>query len=55
MTEVVAPVVAALSNADCEMKVNIRSEVYNSIKQKYPGVALEIDSNAFVIYGEKLK
>ena len=53
MTEVVAPVVAALSNADCEMKVKIRSEVFNSIKQKYPNGALAIDSNAFVIYGEK--
>ena len=53
MTEVVAPVVAALSNADCEMKVKIRSEVFNSIKQKYPNGALTIDSNAFVIYGEK--
>lgn len=53
MTEVVAPVVAALSSADCEMKVNIRSEVYNSIKQKFPDGALAIDSSAFVIYGEK--
>lgn len=53
MTEVVAPVVAALSNADCEMKVNIRSEVFNSIKEKFPNGALAIDSSAFVIYGEK--
>ena len=53
MTEVVAPVVAALSKADCEMKVKIRSEVYNSIKHKYPDGALALDSNAFVIYGEK--
>jgi len=53
MTEVVAPVVAALSNADCEMKVKIRSEVFDLIKQKYPDGALTLDSNAFVIYGEK--
>ena len=53
MTEVVAPVVAAISNADCEMKVKIRSEVFDSIKQNYPNGALAIDSNAFVIYGEK--
>lgn len=53
MTEVVAPVVAALNNADCEMKVKIRSEVFNSIKLKYPSGALAIDSNAFVIFGEK--
>jgi len=53
MTEVVAPVVVALKNADCEMKVKIRSEVFNQIKQKYPNGALAIDSSAFVIYGEK--
>jgi hypothetical protein len=53
MTEVAAPVVAALSNADCEMLVKVRSEVFNSIKQKYPNGELAIDSNAFVIYGEK--
>jgi ubiquinone/menaquinone biosynthesis C-methylase UbiE len=53
MTEVAAPVVAALRNADCEMLVKVRSEVFNSIKQKYPNGELAIDSNAFVIYGEK--
>jgi ubiquinone/menaquinone biosynthesis C-methylase UbiE len=53
MTEVVAPVVSALSNADCEMKVKIRSEVYNSISRKYSDGKLAIDSDAFVIYGEK--
>lgn len=53
MTEIAAPVVAALSNADCEMKVKIRSEVYDSIKQKYPDGALAIESSALVIYGEK--
>ena len=35
MTEVAAPVVAALSNADCEMKIKIRSEVFNLIREKY--------------------
>ncbi|TAL77332.1 MAG: methyltransferase domain-containing protein [Bacteroidetes bacterium] len=53
MTEVVAPVVAALSKADCEMKVKIRSEVFDSIRQNYSDGKLAIDSNAFVIYGEK--
>jgi len=53
MTEVAAPVVAALSNADCEMLVKVRREVFNSIKLKYPNGELSIDSNAFVIYGEK--
>ena len=53
MTEVAAPVVAALSNADCEMKIKIRSEVFNLIKEKYSNGKLAIDSDAFVIYGEK--
>lgn len=53
MTEVAAPVVAALSNADCEMKVNIRSEVFDLIKQRYPNGSLSLDSSAFAIYGEK--
>ncbi|MFN8240476.1 MAG: methyltransferase domain-containing protein [Bacteroidales bacterium] len=53
MTEVAAPVVAALNNADCEMRIKIRSEVFELIKQKYPDGALSIDSNALVIYGEK--
>ena len=53
MTEVAAPVVAALNNADCEMKVKIRSDVFNSFKQIYPNGELALDSNAFVIYGEK--
>jgi ubiquinone/menaquinone biosynthesis C-methylase UbiE len=53
MTEVVAPVVSALSNADCEMKVKIRSEVYDSISHEYSNGRLAIDSDAFVIYGEK--
>ena len=53
MTEIAAPVVAALKNADCEMKVKVRSEVFNLIKQKFPDGALSIESNALVIYGEK--
>lgn len=53
MTEVVAPVVAALSNADCEMKVKIRSEVYDSIRQNYTNGQPAFDSNAYLIYGEK--
>jgi ubiquinone/menaquinone biosynthesis C-methylase UbiE len=53
MTEVAAPVVAALSNADCEMKVKIRSEVFDLIKNTYPDGSLALESDAFVIYGEK--
>ena len=53
MTEVAAPIVAALSNADCDMLIKVRREVFNSIKQKYPDGELSLDSNAFVIYGVK--
>lgn len=53
MTEVAAPVVAALKGTDCETRVDIRSEVFNLIKEKYPEGELSVDSNAFVIYGEK--
>ena len=53
MTEVAAPVVAALRNADCEMQVKIRGEVFNLIRDKYSNGKMAIDSDAFVIYGEK--
>jgi ubiquinone/menaquinone biosynthesis C-methylase UbiE len=53
MTEVVAPVVAALSNADDMMKAKIRSEVFESVNQKYPDGKATFDSNALIIYGEK--
>jgi ubiquinone/menaquinone biosynthesis C-methylase UbiE len=53
MTEIAAPVVSALSNADCEMKVKIRSEVYNLIREKYSNGKMAIDADSYVIYGEK--
>lgn len=53
MTDVAAPVVAALSKADDAMKAKIKSEVYELINQKYPDGKAEIDSNALIIYGEK--
>lgn len=53
MTEVVAPVVAALSSADEAMKAKIRSEVFESIDNRYPDGHIAIDSNALVSYGEK--
>ncbi len=53
MTEVVAPVVAALSNTDNATKGKIKSEVFESINQKYPIGKVAIDSSALVIYGEK--
>jgi ubiquinone/menaquinone biosynthesis C-methylase UbiE len=53
MTEVVAPVVAALSTADEAMKARIKNEVFESVNQKYPDGNVAIDSSALVIYGEK--
>jgi ubiquinone/menaquinone biosynthesis C-methylase UbiE len=53
MTEVVAPVVAAMSKADDSTKSKIKNEVFNSILRKYPDGKVDIDSSAIVIYGEK--
>lgn len=53
MTEVAAPVVAALSKADDAMKAKIKAEVYQALNQKYPNGNIVIDSSALVIYGEK--
>jgi hypothetical protein len=53
MNEVAAPVVAALSKADEEMKVKIKREVFELVDQKYPRGNISIDSGALVIYGVK--
>jgi hypothetical protein len=53
MTEVAAPIVAALSNADDAMKEKIKSEVFDVVNQKFPEGKVSIDSSALVIYGEK--
>ena len=52
-TEVGAPIVAALSKAEDEMKEKIKKEVYEKLNQKYPDGNIIIDSGALVIYGEK--
>jgi ubiquinone/menaquinone biosynthesis C-methylase UbiE len=53
MTEVGAPIVAALSKADEAMKAKIKAEVYQVVNQKYREGEVVIDSSALVIYGEK--
>jgi ubiquinone/menaquinone biosynthesis C-methylase UbiE len=53
MTEIAAPVVAALDKADDPTKLKIKNEVLNKINEKYPSGNVAIDSNAIVIYGEK--
>lgn len=53
MTEVAAPIVAALSKADDAMKATIKSEVYEGLHKKYKEGEVLIDSSALIIYGEK--
>lgn len=53
MTEIGAPIVAALSNADEAMKQKIKEEVLKKVNEKYPDGNIAIDSSAIVICGEK--
>lgn len=53
MTEVAAPVVAALSKADDAMREKIKTEVYATVNERYPDGKVFIDSSALVVYGEK--
>jgi hypothetical protein len=46
-------VVYLLSNADNAMKTKIKSEVFESINQKYTEGIVAIDSGSLLIYGEK--
>lgn len=52
MTEVGAPIVAALSKADEAMRQKIKKEVFELVSQKYPG-HVAIDASAIVISAEK--
>ena len=53
MTEIAAPVVAALSKADDVMKDKIKREVYELVNEKYPHGNVIMDGSALLIYGEK--
>ncbi|SMD08760.1 class I SAM-dependent methyltransferase [Pedobacter nyackensis] len=53
MTEVAAPVVAALSKADAAMKDKIKAEVYEALNQKFPDGNVVIDSGAIVFCAVK--
>jgi hypothetical protein len=52
ITEVGAPVVAALSKADDAMRQKIKKEVFELVRNKYPGT-VAIDASAMVISAEK--
>ena len=53
MTEVGAPIVAALSNTDDAMKEKIKTEVYKVVNEKFPDGNVIIDCSSIVVYGEK--
>ncbi|MBP9924363.1 MAG: methyltransferase domain-containing protein [Cyclobacteriaceae bacterium] len=53
MTEIAAPVVAALSKGDDAMKDKIKREVYELVNKKYPDGNVIMDGSALIIYGEK--
>jgi len=53
MTELAAPVVAALGQADELTYKKIREEVAKRIHEKYPEGLVHIESSALVVYGEK--
>ncbi|MBK8282706.1 MAG: methyltransferase domain-containing protein [Saprospiraceae bacterium] len=53
MTEVITLVVLALSNAEDDIKENIRKEVYHLLDQKYPDGNILMDSSALLIEGVK--
>lgn len=52
MTEIAAPVVAALSNADDQMRQKIKTEVLEIVQKAYPDKVI-IEGNSFVILGVK--
>jgi len=53
MTEIGAPIVAALAKADDNLKEKIKNEVFELVNQKFPDGHVIIESSALVIYGEK--
>lgn len=52
MTDVAAPVVAALGKANDAMREKIKKEVFEMVKQKYPAT-VAVDASAIVISAEK--
>lgn len=53
MTEVGAPIVAALSQADDEMIAKIKKEVFDQIHQRFPDNHLALEASALVVTAEK--
>ena len=54
MNDVAAPVVSAMSKADKQMKLKIKSEVAESFKKKFSGDKdISMDYQAYLIYGKR--
>ena len=53
MTEIAAPIMAGLNNADEKMKEKIKKEVCELVNKKYPDGNVIIDGTALLVYGEK--
>lgn len=53
MTEVVGPVVSAISQTDDATKNKIKREVYQIVDEKYGEGDVFVDSSALVICGNK--
>jgi len=53
MTEVGAPIVAALSKADESMRQKIKKEVYQLVNEKYPDGNISISGSAVILSAEK--
>ncbi len=53
MTEVGAPIVAALSQADDEVRRRIKTQVYELLREKYPDGKVAIEASAILLGGEK--
>jgi ubiquinone/menaquinone biosynthesis C-methylase UbiE len=53
MTEVITPVVAALSDVSDEMKVTLKQEVLDVINARCPDGNIALEACATVVYGEK--
>jgi len=53
MTEIAAPFVAALSNADEAMVEKIKKEVLEAVNARYPDGSVDIEGSSLVIAGEK--
>ncbi len=53
MTEVAAPVVAALEGADEALREQVKMEVFRAVHHRYPGQPAVFEGNSLVICGEK--